>query len=392
MPASESVVIIRELSGRRRTIELRGPAQPFQGANWGGQQRVVTTWYSGNPTEGTQQVLGPIEKESNWDGKWRTTQMVKAPSTFNENGREIALLEAFPLAQQLEDIFRLGSLLRVTWANKGRSIQREGRCAEWDFNYDRVDDIEWSMVWDWSGRGVRSQRAVSTRKNPVQQDLQSMALTALDVTVIDDINGLASSRRNTRLSANRFTLGQLENLAQAPLVTTRSFFRKAQQIADRVKRIGELIGTVRSLPFQIANQALDQANNAASIANNFVDEMSRRPPEANSTKAKVSNLTRTTSYFGDATTQAQLLARSARRLRARVESSAQQQNTILATHVTRQGETLQSISRKYYGTTDEAPTIARANRLPLNQTTLEARTILIIPTIEQGKNFTPQDG
>lgn len=392
MPAFESVIIIRELSGRKRTVELRGPALPFQGANWGGEQRVVTTWYAGNATEATQQVLGPIEKQTSWDGMWRTTQMVKTPSTVNENGREVAILQANVIRDVLESIFRLGSALRVTWSNKDRSIQREGRCIEWDFAYDRSDDIAWDMTWDWSGRGVRQQRAVSTRKNPVNQDLQSMALTALDVTVIEQIEGLASSRRDVRLSADRFTLGQLENLVNAPLETTRSFARKAQQIADRAKQLGEIINTVRSLPFQVANQALDQANNAVSIANNFVDEISRRPPEQNSTKTKVSNLTRTASFFGQADNRARLMSRSATRVRRRVESSAQSESTILATHITRQGETLQSISRRYYGTTDEAPTIARANNLPLNQTSLPARTLLIIPTIEQGKNFTPQDG
>lgn len=392
MPAFESVVIIRELSGRKRTVELRGPALPFQGANWGGEQRVRTTWYAGNATEATQQVLGPIEKQTSWDGMWRTTQMVKTPSTVNENGREVAILQANVIRDVLESIFRRGSALRVTWSNKDRSIQREGRCIEWDFAYDRSDDIAWDMTWDWSGRGVRQQRAVSTRKNPVNQDLQSMALTALDVTVIKQNEGLASSRRDVRLSADRFTLGQLENLVNAPLETTRSFARKAQQIADRAQQLGEIINTVRSLPFQVANQALDQANNAVSIANNFVDEISRRPPEQNSTKTKVSNLTRTASFFGQADNRARLMSRSATRVRRRVESSAKSESTILATHITRRGETLQSISRRYYGTTDEAPTIARANNLPLNQTSLPERTLLIIPTIEQGKNFTPQDG
>lgn len=392
MPAFESVIFIRELSGRQRSVELRGPGLPLQGANWGGEQRTITTWYAGNATEGTQQTLGPIEKQTTWDGVWRTTQMSKTPSVLNEGGSDILLFQAFTLRDILEDIFRLGSKLRVTWANKERSLQREGRCIEWDFSYDRIDDIEWAMTWDWSGRGVRQQRAVSTRRNPLQQDLQSLSLVALDVTVIDQINTLASARRNVRLSADRFTLGQLENLANAPNEIARDFFRKAQQIVDRTKRIGELINTVRSLPFQLANQALDQANNAVSVANNFVDTISRRPAEQNSTRIKVSNLTRTASYFGQATTQAQLLARSGRRLRTSVESSAKQERTILATHITRQGETLQSISRRYYGTTDQAPTIAQANRLPLNQTVLEARTLIIIPTIEQGKSFTPQDG
>ena len=69
-----------------RKIVLIGPALPFQGAEWGFENQIVTTWYPGNGQEATQQNLGPREMPSAWEGEWKRTLMGKSPSIFIDEG------------------------------------------------------------------------------------------------------------------------------------------------------------------------------------------------------------------------------------------------------------------------------------------------------------------
>lgn len=402
--AEDSKVTIEELSGAgekekvRRTLILFGAGLPARGASWPGEQRVSTTWYPGNAAEATQHVLGPIEKEAPWEGIWRTTLLFRTPAEFTDaSGQRSSVGVAFDLAQILEDFFRSGLLLRVTWEQTIRSVTRqivrEGRCKSWDFKYDRVDDINWSVNWDWASRGRRSQKAVQFRVDDVGAGLRDVTIGINEVVQAATTKAsLYTKNKNVRKSANTFSLGQLENTLNAPNLLVRSFTRKVQQIANRVKHAGELINKVRALPIQMTNQVLDVTNNTVAVCNDFVDTMSRRPPESNVQRVKVSQLARALSYYGRSVTQAQLLRRSAMGLRTQVQKASKNYKTILAVHVVSSGETLAGISLNFYGTPDFGPGIARANNLPLNQLTVARGTVLIVPTLDVVKGFTPQGG
>ncbi len=115
----QSSLTIKELTGLKRVVTLRGPSLPFQGATWGAIQRVVTTWYPGNAVEATQSVMGPALKPSSWTGVWRTTMMLRTPTLYSVNGgSDQTIVQAFTLANILEDIFQLGQRLRVEWTTR----------------------------------------------------------------------------------------------------------------------------------------------------------------------------------------------------------------------------------------------------------------------------------
>lgn len=424
--ADVSTVTIQELTGRKRAVVLRGPSLPLRPAGWGGGQRVVTTWNPGNAIEATQHILGPTEKESAWEGSLNTTLMLRTPTFYQDpagsTNKEIS--RASTLSVILEDIFRQGQRLRVTWQNtqprsytaptgetrfsilpeQTFSIVREGRCKDWDFNYDRADDITWTMVFDWASRGAVQQKVLTTRTETTTSNLQALAVELETAAIkVSNLVG-AIDRKIVDSLPNRFTLDDIENMIDAPKDLMRQFAQAANLLTNRVKRIGDLIQKTRTLPASLANQALDVANNAMSVAQQFIDTMNRRPPEVNSLSSKVSQLTRTAEFIGDSTEEAQALEAAAIRMRSVVQEAAQSLQTILAVHLVRgviqipdagplqgiSGELLADISNRYYSTADHAPSIARANNLPLSLIFIERGKVLIIPTLDAIRQFSPQ--
>jgi hypothetical protein len=411
----QSSLVIKELTGLKRVVTLRGPSLPFQGATWGGLLRVTTTWYPGNAAEATQSVMGPADKPSTWVGAWRTPMMLRTPALFSEGGgSDQYVVQAFTLATLLDDIFRLGQRLRVEWQNtverstdsalttQTHRIVREGRCVDWDWDYDRADDIEWTVTFDWASRGARQQKVVTRRNENIAGKLTAMEIALADAVAVLESNALVSSDVDVVNSANTLSLGDLENIADFPADTFQQFTRTAQLISNRFKHIGDLIAKVRAIPLQLANQALDVANNTVAIASQFIDTMSRQPPELNVARVKVSQLSKATEFFNDGITQAEIIRNAAQGLKTVVEDRALNEKTILAVHVVRgvvdipdsgqQGELLANVSTHYYKTPDHAATIAQANLLPVNQMFAERGSVLIIPTLDAVKQFSPQGG
>jgi len=402
MSIPTSYVLITEITGLHRSVRLVGAGLPFQGASWGVQLRNKTTWYPGNAQQATQHILGPVEADSDWEGFWRTTQLIRTPAQFtDENGETTRVTSAFSLMQVMEDVVRRGATLSVEWGDDlrglNRRIVREGIADEIDFKVDRADDISWSITWKWSGRGVQQQKVAAFRTEDLVSKIRDSILQGQEIAQLEALDTIISKRRVVRNSASKFSLGQLENLAKAPLELTRSFTRKIQQIVGRFKKLGEIINQVRSLPTQLANQGIDQAANAVSVCNNFIDTMSRKPPEALTARTRLSNLTRALTFYGGAMTTSKLLRRSAQGLHTQLEGAQKQASTILAVHVCRarypnRSETLASISITYYGVPDYAAGIAKANHLPLNQISVFPGDILTIPTLSVIKGFNVASG
>jgi len=409
-----SVLVVEELTGRRRKVTLKGGALPFQGASWAGQTVVMTQWNPGNP-EATQHVLSPQEMPSSWVGEWNTNRIAAAPSTFSEGGAQD---ETVVFANQFADIFdsirRGGQLLRVTWqeqrniktgaqrtalgvvAAEGTEVSREfkitrvGRLTQFEISPARMDDIMWSMTYEWSGRGENQRKVLDLRGDSiVMASRRSIAEQNATATVI--LGDSLRQRHHVANATTPFRLGDLEALADGPRDLVDDFARTANSLTNRMKQIGDLINKVRETPAAIAGQAVDVATNAVSVANQFVDTISREGPEAMSTRNKVSNLTRAASYYGKSQTQAELMAAAGERFARTVRQRRNVMlgltrfgnNTtvsdVLAVHVPRDGETLHNISMRYYEA-DLSAELARANGLPSYTIEPPQRTPLIIPT------------
>lgn len=405
MPPPASTVVIEEIAGARRRLELRGAGLPFRGVGFPVMQKLTTTWYPGNAGEATQHVLGPEDSPTSFEGEWNTTRLIRTPALFSENGNEpVQIVRAATLVTILDAIARSGSLLRVTWAAVGaigieRSrIMREGRIREFDPVFDRVDDVRWSVEFEWTGRGARQAR-VKVRSDDLQANTSALINAANEAQAAIEAAELVTAARDraARKQASRFTLGQLEALAEGPNDLMRQFAQFANNVTNRVRRLGDLVIKVRSLPLQLAEQAIDVASNAVAVANQFVDQITRQPPELASTKNKVSAMTRSTSYFNGGAETAQDVAnraaeyrRSVRRRRSALGTQtsagrnrlrAAEPRDILTVHIAREGDTFIGLSNRYYGTPDKGAEIAVANGLPAYQTEPDRGEVIVIPTL-----------
>ncbi len=415
MASESSSITIETVGASRRVVELKGPALPHAPAAWKGRFALATTWYQGMP-EATQQMLGPQEVPSEWEGSWHRTLMGKHPSGYtDENGLDFQITTPFFMMTVLEDIFRTGALLKVTWttqpsrsgskilgvrsteAGKSYSIVRFGRASTWEFPVDRVDDIGWKITFDWKGRGGSEVKVASTRQGD-----PSASVSALDASINDAADVLttpsfATVNLSVLKSASQLTLGKLEALANAPLKLVQGATRSLQKIQSDVSRVVGVANTLRTMPFAVTNALLASARNTVAVVNQTRDQFSRMPPEAYTTKRDLASLTRSAAYLGTAIDKQRVVARRANDMEAQLNAPAYRvpgggmndqtrsrttHEDLLGVHVVKAGETPQSVSLKWYGASGHALDILKANKLPWNQVTLNPGTVLIIPRLQ----------
>lgn len=401
--------------GKPRVLVLLGGGLPgMEQAEWGGESKVVTTWYPGNGIEASQQVLGPREVPSQWAGEWNRTRLGRAPCVYrDETGTQRKIVDPGELWNILDDFRIAGVRLRVTWAVKGREfvgrgstgkdvpvdfqVVREGRLAMLKVTPARHTDIKWSAEFHWASRGRRQDRVVSTRKD---EDLSSASsavtkeIEALEFFVDAKIRSIKS---DVRLSAHNLTLGQLESMAGAPLRAVDRAMANLRHNVNQFKRIGNIAKKLAATPDAIANSVMDFARNTQAVANQFRDERGRTPIELQARRQKVSDMARAAKYFGRIEDGMQTTAQASSDLDLRLrralvaganqgtigirESSTTRAGEIISVHVCREGDTPQRVSSKFYGNPDQAEPLLRANRLPLHTPRFRPGQILVIPVL-----------
>jgi hypothetical protein len=399
-----STLVIEELTGKKRKLELRRGGLPRQGAEWGGENRTPTEFFPGNP-EGAQQVLGPTELPSEWEGFWRTTQLLRAKCVLDS----VDINYAFTLADLFDEIRKTGPLLRVTWANEiqqtisttgtlvqGREwkVVRIGRLASFKFKPVRMDDIGWSARFTWLGRGDTQQPAagigtdmfgMTNMLNSLSSNLRSMVAKMRMV----DADGLVKV-------PSAFSLGQLEALVNAPNKMMNQLARVEVGFTSKLQQITRILQTARELPETIAARAQDIVNDSAGTLEAFCDELSRLSPEAMTAGQKQGSILRAAVGYGAVQSVAEVYAGAChefamklRRVRStdgRAEhsnsgGSSATQSDLLAVILPKQGQTISGIAIKYYGE-DLGMQLCRANHLPLDTVEPPTRKPLIIPRKE----------
>lgn len=131
-------------------IELEGRALPYRGINYETEQRVKTTYYTGNPVA-TQQRLGPVEKNTTVTGTWK--------DIFLGNGIAALLRDTF------DGLVRSGTMVELTWGagflpdgtQVSKPLVRQGVIKRFRHTYDRPQDIQWEMEFEWRGRDEAAQ-------------------------------------------------------------------------------------------------------------------------------------------------------------------------------------------------------------------------------------------
>ena len=391
-----SVLVIEELTGSKRRLSLIGPGLPRRGAAWGGESVIATTRFPGNPVA-SQQVLSAGETPSDWEGHWSTVRLLRSPCEWTPNGpgETVQLVIAKDVMEALDSLRIAAQLLRVTYTNEPEAppdlaglpspiprslkIVRLGRLRTATFRIDTLDDIGWSATFEWASRGDAKPKL----QNPSQD-----VLAKLRAAVVAQGKPPA---RDLGLSAppDRFDMGTLDAIADAPREMFRSFARAAENLTARTNDLGNLLLKVRDTPAAIVGMAIDVTTNAIAVVNQFVDAVGRAGPETQSTQMKTTTLLAVSSFWDGAQTEADAIVDAncdIARMMARRRNAAQADTSaggragapdILAVHVPHDGETLAKISRRYYGE-DLSDALARANGLDA-YAVFPPRTPIIIP-------------
>lgn len=389
-----STVIIEELGGQKRTLTLRGSGLPLQGAEWGGEQVVDTSWNPGSPVA-TQQVLGPTEMPSDWEGEWRTNRLAALPCLLSQGGgSDQTVTLADTLRGVMDDIRISGQLLRVTWVAKpGRRLVRVGRLTKLRTPFERADDLRWTATFTWISRGGTSAQAIADADQTLAASTAA-ALAATDAASRIEAASIISANKAVPGGPTPFSLGQLEALANGPRDLARQFARFATAISARISQLGDIVAAVRDAPAAVVNQLVDACTDAVATSSRFVDQLTRDGPETQTLGNHVGALLTAASYYGSAQTGAELLADAALKARAQAArrrtaafrpgaspGSLAASGDLLDVIVPRAGQTMLSISREHYDGADLSFELSRANGLP-GQTIVPPRGPLIIPRRE----------
>lgn len=422
MAINASTITIVELEGPQRSLTLTGAGLPSRGATWGGETRLKTKFPAGNP-EAVQHVIGPAEAPTELEGTWRTNLLTRTPATYvDESGSGQALTLASSLVDAMETIARGGALLEVTWStDDGRSILRQGRIGPYSSAFDRFDDVKWKVKFVWIGRGSTPSSVELAGDQAAAAKTVSSALQALDDVALEVAQDAAQSWDPDNWgSASTLTLGDFEGFSATftldGLVSTSidSAFSVGFGFGASVgfsatgdvgfgvgisssnptgAGAGFLSGLVASVTATFADvQAalaaaraakltpLEQAREAAASARRIVRELGgaqnlvgQVPPELLSSTQQpgaILRATRTAAQAAGQIDKAMSIALSLRSTTRQVLSGAKvghdqvdragagdQAKTIIS----KAGETFASLAQRFYGSPDNAATIAKAN-------------------------------
>lgn len=402
MAFGSSSIVIEELSGKRRRLELTGAGLPFKGATWGSRLIAVTSINPGNGDDATQHVLAAAEMPGSWQGEWNTTRLVSSPAQYRDGVGQKA--QPISRASSLLDVFRTlqrgGQRLRVTWAQgtalADRKISREGLCIEFVPSIATADDIAWEMTWEWAGTGRKYQRAASLRNDKLASSLKSANLQlselAGEILSQEMLTSAADALKNP--AALPFTIGDLEAIAQLPQDYMRQLGQMVNLVNNRVEAFASLMKTAATTPVIVANQAVDIAANATANFAQIVDDMGQSMPDAyTELEGDAAGLVSAASFFSVAQDGAERVLGTfaqiqldLRRQYSATDAGASvndqlSSSGILNVHISKEGETFLTIAWLYYKNADLAEMITKANNFAAYEVSPPAGSVLVIPAL-----------
>lgn len=151
-----SYVIIRELTGPQRSIELDGRAGPFSGVEYSGTMRAQITHYPGNPTA-SMQILGAKEEPTTLKGRWKRRFFgrdeadagAEAAFRITDNAGTRTLFEVPDMVAAMDGIRRGGQTVEVVWAE----VVRVGLLRKFSATYQSRMEVEWELEFEWISQG-----------------------------------------------------------------------------------------------------------------------------------------------------------------------------------------------------------------------------------------------
>lgn len=394
---------IRQVTGPRRLVTLRGRSLPYRPVAWGEKQRANFNWFPGNKV-GAVQVLGIEFKPTTITGKWKDVflfndtnaadlinfpplaagaippQGISVPGlippgsgidsanaatlttgaqggqTF-QSGMSIPANQPARRARTLRDAFRLiggeGQIVRVEWG----SVVRFGLLLDWDFPHDREEDIAFTMKFGWLGEQLAPDPIIIKPKLDLLSLLEILlalldavlnAFLKLIALINERILRIGQLIRQLQAFIDDFgaLLGGLINFALAPL---------------------EIIGGMRALLTQIRLTSLDLMREVSNVHS----ATAGLGPGA----LGVTAFTEILSLLKEQRSTAANLALGA--VETLAEIDALDFNDLLATFPVPGDITLRDVSLRFYGTADGWRIIQARNGL--FGSIVRRGTVLLIP-------------
>jgi hypothetical protein len=321
-----------ELTGSERSIVLRNRALPYRPVAFGGKQRIKKTTYPGNPVS-TIQILGPEESTIELKGTWKSRFVSEDASLW---GFDDLIVPGFPVTAEIltEAFNRLrisGNQIEMSW---GPEIRR-GVIVDFTPNYQRVEDIEWTITFDPSQRGTRvAPRASAPVEPTVEIDAALLALldlgSQIPPIILPNVTGPIILAQNLAQEGALALTGSIGSISGIPIVTPAQF----QSVASNSETLRDACVDIRTLT---VDQTIEDFIAVPSVSDTLSAETWRRAYAA----------------------AALVLAASA--IRARESVRARVADEVIATVIVRDNQTLRDLALEYFGSSDAWTTIADFN-------------------------------
>lgn len=320
-------------------ITLVGAFMPKDSLGFGGTQHIVKEYYAGS-SEPSVQVLGPREKDVTIRGSFNLRK-IKDTSLYSR-GKESAAQEM----QELVDAMRIrGNLVKITLGE----WRRYGFIIDSDFKLKTLSDIDYEVIFSIVG--------FNQPKNYYLVDGTDGDLIAPNKDVIAKLNAalLANQNKTTDLpvSVSDVMNGITADIAAAVGLVTGfvdEVLGDAERINASANRALGLIRNARSFISKSNRRLGAIARDVSTLGSRFVDETERTL----ATLRGIQSLNTVHSRNRE-------IGMSLRNLESKYTAFI---STLpLRRHFVVDGDTLQKLSIKYYGTADSWEKIMDHNKL-----------------------------
>jgi nucleoid-associated protein YgaU len=377
--ATPTSFVIRETTGRKRTVTMSGRCLPFRPVPLSTQQRSKITYYPG-ATEATAQVFGPHHTDLEVTGLLLTRYMASDVCFFlEEPGSAGEIVDTAERAREvLNDLCRSGQEVVVSWGQEPFGVIQRGLVRSVKFPEESPYRIAWEMAFDW----------IADTELHV-----APLLPAADQPAGEGLLDQIDSAINTAQSV----LTDLQDAYREYVVQT---MRRIDTTRSKVAGLVAQAADLAAKPAQAASNALLMAQ---SVKQDLVDTQTAaiQTAGAYTTIARIwqatgHNLaftpwTATRDRPGDdsgeqtiSAVQAAEMDRSRRAMRwqayvVETQARASMTNPIRDVYVVVAGDTLRRISTRYYGTPDRWQDLADYNGISTDE--LTAGMVVLIPEV-----------
>lgn len=362
------------------------PHQPF---SWGGEQHLAKEYYPGNP-EPTVQVLGGRETDLKIKGRFK----VKRLST-NANEPDVLRLAAQAMCEEVDAMRKRGNLVKLTLGE----WQRWGFIEKTNFNMKTLADSEYEIDFFIIGDAPPSGCKLADEGFDAASDLNTALITEAmnlekSVTNLTGVNLGLFAQLNALVGEVAAALAVVTKFVDATLSIAEDAEKFANRAVGLVKyamatvssfkrRVGQLNAYIGSDPLNPGIKTWSEPTNArqaalvAKLQTITTKPIELSPAQQAATSAKPDK------YTPDVSTQQKAAAKAGGQsidavlLAMLKKFSALAQSLPKARHLVKAGDTLQTISVRYYGTPDDWQKVYKHNNL--TTTVLVPGAILEIP-------------